>query len=419
MKNAILPLVLASIAGLMYSGDESLAGTQEPEDKELQALLEARRDTLKEVLAIIKVQMNAGQDSIFELSRANTLLLEAELEAASSQQEAIESLERALKLSKATLGPEHPRTLKRMSGLAMAYTQASKPDLAVPLAEETLARQKQYLGPNHRDTLATMSILAVAYFYDTDLEAALLLIEKTLALQKQHLGAEHPDTRNSMGALAVLYSTSGKLDLAQSLLEETFKLNKATLGSEHPDTLGVMHIREKTQPDHWSTFSSQSVLGAALLGQQKYAEAEPLLITAYEGLKKREATIPPQGQDRLASSTAALQVEDPELRALREARRDVLKEAVEILGVRFREGGSSPNAFIAANVALLEAELELAGSKEERVHVLQQLLEQHKELEQRMEEMSDLGVGRPEDYLTAKAARLKAEIELHKAKKAE
>ena len=127
--------------------------------------------------------------------------------------------------------------------------------------------------------------------------------------------------------------------------------------------------------------------------------------------------IPPAA--RPASSTAALQVADLELRALLEARREVLKETVEILGVRFREGGSSPDALVAANVALLEAELELSGSKVERVHVLQQLLEQHKELEQRMEEMSDLGVGRPEDYLTAKAARLTAEIELHKARKAE
>ena len=37
-------------------------------------------------------------------------------------------------------------------------------------------------------------------------------------------------------------------------------------------------IREKTQPDVWSTFNTQSLLGGALLGQKKYAEAEPLLL---------------------------------------------------------------------------------------------------------------------------------------------
>ena len=34
------------------------------------------------------------------------------------------------------------------------------------------------------------------------------------------------------------------------------------------------------------------LIGAALLGQQKYAEAEPMLLRGYEGMKKREATIP-------------------------------------------------------------------------------------------------------------------------------
>ena len=34
------------------------------------------------------------------------------------------------------------------------------------------------------------------------------------------------------------------------------------------------------------------MVGAALAGQKKYAEAEPLMIEAYEGLKEREARIP-------------------------------------------------------------------------------------------------------------------------------
>ncbi|MGO9463841.1 MAG: hypothetical protein ACLQIB_42380 [Isosphaeraceae bacterium] len=34
------------------------------------------------------------------------------------------------------------------------------------------------------------------------------------------------------------------------------------------------------------------MVGAALAGQKKYADAEPLLIQAYEGLKEREARIP-------------------------------------------------------------------------------------------------------------------------------
>jgi len=41
------------------------------------------------------------------------------------------------------------------------------------------------------------------------------------------------------------------------------------------------------------------MLGGALLGQKKYADAEPLLLKGYEGMKQREKTISPQGATRL------------------------------------------------------------------------------------------------------------------------
>ena len=51
-------------------------------------------------------------------------------------------------------------------------------------------------------------------------------------------------------------------------------------------------IRETKEPGVWSTFNTQSVLGAALLGQKKYSEAEPLLLRGYEGMKQVENKIP-------------------------------------------------------------------------------------------------------------------------------
>jgi hypothetical protein len=62
---------------------------------------------------------------------------------------------------------------------------------------------------------------------------------------------------------------------------------------------GRLAIREKTQPDAWTTFNTQSMLGGALLGQKKHADAEPLLLKGYEGMKQREKTIPPPGKVRL------------------------------------------------------------------------------------------------------------------------
>jgi hypothetical protein len=56
----------------------------------------------------------------------------------------------------------------------------------------------------------------------------------------------------------------------------------------------------------WTTFNAQSMLGDALNGQKKYAEAEPLLVSGHAGLKQREAKIPTQGKVRLTEAVQRL-----------------------------------------------------------------------------------------------------------------
>ena len=63
---------------------------------------------------------------------------------------------------------------------------------------------------------------------------------------------------------------------------------------------------QKHEPDHWATFHIQSLLGGALLGQQKYTEAESPLLKGYEGLKKRADTIPEPGKVRLTEALERL-----------------------------------------------------------------------------------------------------------------
>lgn len=86
-----------------------------------------------------------------------------------------------------------------------------------------------------------------------------------------------PDAPEIIGALAEL----NKL----LLVEEKFT-------EAEPLAHECLTLREKKMPDDWRTFNSRSVLGGSLLGQKKYAEAEPLLLSGYEGMKKRESQNP-------------------------------------------------------------------------------------------------------------------------------
>src|SRR5205823_5524564 len=69
-------------------------------------------------------------------------------------------------------------------------------------------------------------------------------------------------------------------------------LNQAKWSKAEPVLRECLAIREKATPDDWSRFSTMSQLGGTLVDQGRYAEAEPLVVPGYEGMKAREAKIP-------------------------------------------------------------------------------------------------------------------------------
>jgi hypothetical protein len=56
-----------------------------------------------------------------------------------------------------------------------------------------------------------------------------------------------------------------------------------------PGLNSTLAIREKQEPDAWTTCYTQSLLGGALLGQKQYADTEPLLLT--QGLSQLTAAM--------------------------------------------------------------------------------------------------------------------------------
>jgi serine/threonine protein kinase/tetratricopeptide (TPR) repeat protein len=65
-------------------------------------------------------------------------------------------------------------------------------------------------------------------------------------------------------------------------------------------------VRQKQTPDDWTTFNAMSLLGGCLLGQEKYTEAEPLLLAGYTGLRQREGKIPEAVKTRPAEAANRL-----------------------------------------------------------------------------------------------------------------
>jgi hypothetical protein len=126
--------------------------------------------------------------------------------------------------------------------------------------------------------------------------------------------------------LAILLDRTGRSVLAEPLFRDALEQARGRFGPTNPQTAGIMAswglsliqrdkwteaepvlreclaIRERNEPDEWATFNTRSLLGGSLLGQAKYVEAEALIVEGYEGLKAREARIPPPGKPRLTEA---------------------------------------------------------------------------------------------------------------------
>jgi serine/threonine protein kinase len=95
--------------------------------------------------------------------------------------------------------------------------------------------------------------------------------------------------------------------VAASLTDLTLQLLGAgNFAEAEPFARHNLSVREAKLPDDWQTSNARSLLGASLLGQKKYAEAEPLLVAGYDGLKARANQIPASARNSLREALQRL-----------------------------------------------------------------------------------------------------------------
>ncbi|HEV2945737.1 MAG TPA: tetratricopeptide repeat protein [Gemmataceae bacterium] len=245
-------------------------------------------------------------------------------QAAGRLPEAIRLFEQVLDKSQQKLGPDHPNSLQTLSNLASAYWADAKLDHSVPLFEDVLPRWRATRGDDHPDTCTAAFNLGVNYRDAGRLDDAVRIFDEWLPRAKAKLQPGQFPLPFGRQAAAVTYDRAGRFDRAiplwreevadfrRSLPPDDHNLASAlaSLGDnlrscqQYGESEKVLReslaIREKKEPDVWTTFNCKSLLGGALVGQKKYAEAEPLLLQGYEGMKQREAKIPAKWKVRLA-----------------------------------------------------------------------------------------------------------------------
>jgi tetratricopeptide (TPR) repeat protein len=218
-----------------------------------------------------------------------------------------------LAIRTARLGADHPDTLKTQYRLARVYRSMKQLDRSIPLLEETLRRRKAKFGPDDPLTLGEQVDLGIDYCDAGRFAGAIPLLEE--ALRKGYKDHDPDGAWVGKNALLTAYLRTGKTTEATALATEQVGVARRRHSADSP-WLGValadigkalmdgkayaaaepllresLSLGEKLGPDAWDTHHARSLLGGVLLGQQKYADAEPLLLNGYEGLRRTQAEI--------------------------------------------------------------------------------------------------------------------------------
>ena len=236
----------------------------------------------------------------------------------------------ALAILRKVYGAKHQALACTMENLACVQQGQGKLADAEIGHSNALTMKIELLGNKHPDVSDSLNNLALCLCRQGRLAEAETMIRDALAMRIELLGNQHPDVAQSLDYLGIILRDRGQLTEAEATNRVALAMRRKLLRKEHPDLAASLDdlacvlrdrgkdaeaaellqesvgIREKRLPDDWRTFSTRSTLGGCLAAQKKYAEAEPLLLSGYEGLQQRQERLSPLDKPRLKEALERL-----------------------------------------------------------------------------------------------------------------
>jgi tetratricopeptide (TPR) repeat protein len=238
---------------------------------------------------------------------------------------ALKLFEETLALMRSKLRPDHPRALACLEGQGLCLANSGQLDRAGAILDEVIASCRKAQGDGHPVTLTSRLTRADLDLARGQLDAAEAADRAILEECRVRLGVDHRVTIAAGLALARVREAQGDRDAAATLYRAA--LESARKNPTDRDTLATaltesgrsrlaagdgiaaeatlreaLAIREAEMAQHWRTAEVRSLLGGALMGEKKTAEAAPLLRSGYEGMAGAAAAIPRVDRPRLAEA---------------------------------------------------------------------------------------------------------------------
>jgi serine/threonine protein kinase len=182
--------------------------------------------------------------------------------------EARQAFDRVLAAKTRVLGETHPSTLTTRHSIALLYKDMQDPGRAQQSLQEVARIRRSVLGPQHDDTLASEMMIALTLFQQGRLEESRDAYAEVLPRIKTSLGESSNGylvgTANYAGLLYRLGDYTG----AEQTLRESVAAHQRAFGDHHV-----------------GTYYTMTELGTTLVHLNRHAEAEGLLLAAWNGYR--------------------------------------------------------------------------------------------------------------------------------------
>ncbi|MEX2118185.1 MAG: tetratricopeptide repeat protein, partial [Pirellulales bacterium] len=255
-----------------------------------------------------KVHRKGRQDS--ELAWVGSALLKAYVRTGKTT-EAVGLATEQVRAAREQFPAESPELAAVLAEIGKALLDAKPYADAEPLYKEVLAIRTAKLGADHADTILSGDSLALLYWSMKKLDQSIPLLEENLELRKAELPPDDPEMLGRQVTLGANYCDAGRFADGLALIEEVRQKGRQ---DPHPvwvrrillaayvqagkTTQATALVAERVQDARGEFPADSPELAAALaengkmlLDAKAYADAEPLLLQGYAGLKERAATI--------------------------------------------------------------------------------------------------------------------------------
>ncbi len=189
--------------------------------------------------------------------------------------------------------------------LGEVYAQRELYDEAETAYREALVIKRRILPEDHPDIAVTTNRLASMFEMKGDFASAEKNYRDALDVQRKVLTPNHRDLGTTINNLAGTLRKVGRYSEADPLYEEAIDIYRNAFGPDHP-WVGIVlgnyaasleageHYRlceqivdeclrvrgMEWEPEHWRNTAMQSIRGACIRAQGRYAESEPVLLKA-------------------------------------------------------------------------------------------------------------------------------------------